>query len=119
MNCRPLRTRATDLLPPIASALVILAAASPWVLGFAGSHAAVANGIAFAMAFGPIALLIVALRPASAVCIAGGIWLAASPWALDYAAAGPSAWAADLVLGAALAWVSWRAVADMSTVESR
>jgi hypothetical protein len=103
------RNRPADLLPPAASCLVVLAAAAPWLLGFGSSHAAVANGIAFAMAFAPLALLIAALRPAAAVCVAGGAWLAASPWLLGYAAAGAPAWAADLLLGAALAAVSWRA----------
>jgi hypothetical protein len=98
-----------NLLPVLASGLVVLAAASPWVLGFATSHAAVANGIAFAMAFGPLALMITALRPASTVCVVAGVWLAASPWALGYSSAGPAAWGADLLLGAGLAAISWQA----------
>jgi hypothetical protein len=109
MNRKRQRAGAADLLPPLASGLVVLAAASPWLLGFSQSHAAVANGIAFAMAFAPLALLIAALRPASVVCIAGGAWLAASPWVLGYSSAATAAWGADLLLGAALAAISWRA----------
>ncbi len=96
------------VLAPVASGLVVLAAASPWVLGFSSSHAAVANAIAFAMAFAPLALMIAALRPAAAVCVAGGVWLAASPWALGYASGGVAPWGADLLLGTAFASISWR-----------
>ena len=82
-----------------ATAVVVLVTASPWVLGFSASHAAVAGHIAFAMGFGPIALLISAL-PAAAVSIAvAGGWLAASPWALGYAAMGAGAWSADVLSG--------------------
>lgn len=118
MNRKRLRGQPRDLLPPLASGLVVLAAASPWVLGFSASHAAVANAIAFAMAFAPLALMIGALRPASAVCVAGGVWLAASPWVLDYSSAGVPAWAADLVLGTALVSISSRAMANLSMVGS-
>jgi hypothetical protein len=104
-----------DPFPALASGLVVLAAASPWLLGFSASHAAVANGIAFAMAFAPLALMIAALPPASAVCGAGGLWLAASPWALGYASSGVAAWAADLVLGIALMAIAWRRRISFST----
>jgi SPW repeat-containing protein len=97
-----------DPLPPLASGLVVLAAASPWLLGFSASHAAVANGIAFAMAFAPLALMIAALPAAAAVCGGGGLWLAASPWALGYGSSGVAAWGADLILGAALVRIAWR-----------
>ena len=102
-----------DVLPPLASGLVVLAAASPWLLGFSASHAAVANGIAFAMAFAPLALMIGALPPASAVCGAGGIWLAASPWVLGYGSTGVAAWAADLILGVALIAIGWQRRPDL------
>ena len=98
-----------DPLPPLASGVVVLAAAAPWVLGFSDSHAAVANGIAFTMAFAPLALLIGALRPAAVACMAGAAWLAVSPWVLGYSSAGVAAWGADLLLGVALAALSWRA----------
>src|ERR1700729_291555 len=55
-------------LPAAAAAVVLLVTVSPWVLGFSGSHAAVAGHIAFAMGFGPIAVLISAL-PAAAISI--------------------------------------------------
>jgi hypothetical protein len=89
-------------LPAAAAAVVLLVTVSPWVLGFSGSHAAVAGHIAFAMGFGPIAVLISAL-PAAAISItvAGG-WLIASPWVLGYATVGIGAWGADLVFGIAL-----------------
>jgi SPW repeat len=101
--------RLANLLPRLASLTVVLAAASPWLFGFSGSHAAVANGIAFAMAFSPLALMIGALPAASVLCLAGGLWLAASPWALGYSSTGSVAWVVDLLLGATLALVSLRA----------
>jgi hypothetical protein len=101
--------RPTNLLPPLAALTVVLAAASPWVFGFSGSHAAVANGIAFAMAFSPLALMLGALSAASMACAAGGLWLAASPWALGYSSSASGAWAVDLLLGGTLALISWRA----------
>jgi hypothetical protein len=94
--------------PLLASGLVLLAAVSPWLLGFSGSHAAVANAIAFAMAFAPLTLMIGSLAAASAICVGGGLWLAASPWALGYWSAGVESWGADLLLGAALAAISFR-----------
>jgi hypothetical protein len=101
--------RIIPILPVLASGLAVLAAAMPWALGFAGSQAAVAGGIAFAMAFAPLAMMITALRPAALVCLAGGVWLAASPWLLDYASRGTAAWSADLLAGGALAALSWEA----------
>jgi hypothetical protein len=95
--------------PALASGIVLLAAAAPWALGFSQSHAAVANAVAFAMAFGPLTLLIAELPPAAEVSAAGGLWLAGSPWLLGYGNVGTAAWAADLVLGAALTAVSYRA----------
>jgi hypothetical protein len=102
--------RRADPLPPLAAGLVALGAASPWLLGFGTSHAAIANGIAFAMGFAPLALMIGALPPAAAVGVAGGVWLAASPWALGYSSMGVAAWGADLLLGVAIAAVSWGAL---------
>jgi hypothetical protein len=102
---RPLRLRLPaprEPLPAAAAALIVLVTASPWALGFSGSRAAVAEHIAFAMGFGPIAVLISAL-PAAAVstAVAGG-WLMASPWVLGYATVGVGAWSADLLGGIAL-----------------
>lgn len=101
--------RLTTVLPVLACGLVVLAAAMPWPLAFATSHAAVADHIAFAMAFAPLAMMITALRPAALVCLAGGVWLAASPWLLGYASRSPAAWAGDLVAGAGLAALAWAA----------
>jgi hypothetical protein len=92
----------------LASGLVLLAAASPWLLGFSSSHAAVANAIAFAMAFAPLTLMVGSLAAASAVCVGGGLWLAASPWALGYWSAGIQSWGSDLLLGTALAAICLR-----------
>jgi hypothetical protein len=89
--------------------VVLLAAVSPWLLGFDGSHAAVANAIAFAMAFAPLTLMIGAFTAVSAVCAAGGLWLAASPWALGYSSYGIAGWGTALLLGAALIAISFRA----------
>jgi hypothetical protein len=46
--------------------------------------------------FGPVALMIAVLRPAALVSIAGGVWLAASPWVLGYAT-NQAAWLDELV----------------------
>lgn len=91
--------RPADPFPPLAGALATAVVAAPWALGFSASHAAVAGHIAFAMAFGPIAVLAGALRAAAAMTAVAGAALAAGPWALGYAASGPAAWGADLVLG--------------------
>jgi len=78
---------------------------APWILGFADSGAAVANHIAFAIAFGPLTLLIRVLRPAAFVLLAGGVWIALSPWALGYAG-NDFAWLSELVSGVLLVLVS-------------
>jgi hypothetical protein len=85
-----------------ATIVILLVTASPWTLGFSGSHAAVAEHIAFAMGVGPITLLVSAL-PAAAVSIAvAGGWLVASPWVLGYASTSVGAWSADVLGGLAL-----------------
>jgi hypothetical protein len=88
-----------NLLPAAAASVIAAATVAPWALGFNASHAAVANHIAFAMAFGPIALLISALLAAAVTTAAAGAWLAASPWLLGYAAYAATAWSADLLAG--------------------
>ncbi|HEY1568333.1 MAG TPA: hypothetical protein VGF68_15000 [Solirubrobacteraceae bacterium] len=109
---RPALRLPREPLPTAAAAVIVLVTVSPWPLGFSGSHAAMAEHIAFAMGFGPIAVLIAAL-PAAAVSIAlAGGWLMASPWALGYASVGVGAWSADLLGGIALIALSaaaWRA----------
>ncbi len=82
-------------------AVILWIALSPWVWGFAGSHAAVANHVAIVFSFGPLALLIVNLRPAAFVTLLGGIWLVVSPWVLGYAA-DHTAWLNELVTGVLL-----------------
>ncbi len=119
MSALKLPVELPDPIGPAASGLVVLATAAPWLLGFSASHAAVANGIAFLMAFSPLALMAPVLRPAAAVCLAAGVWLAVSPWALGYWSQGVAAWSVDLILGLALAGVSWRALSmpPRSTME--
>ena len=105
-----IRTQREDPLPATASTLVAVALAAPWLLDFNASHPAVANHIAFAMAFGPLALMVTALRAAAVTCIAGGTWLIASPWLLGYASTGSAGWVADLFIGVALVLVSSEAL---------
>jgi SPW repeat len=87
-----------------AGALMVWVALAPWILGFADSRPAVANHIFFILAFGPLALLIVILRPAAFAVLAAGLWLATSPWLLGYAR-NDSAWLSELVTGLLLTTV--------------
>jgi hypothetical protein len=80
-------------------------AVSPWLWGFAGSHAAVANHVFMVFTFGPLVLLIAALRPAAFVTMIGGLWLALSPWVLGYAT-DHQAWLSELVTGLLLTALS-------------
>jgi SPW repeat len=84
-----------------APAIFMWVALSPWVWGFADSHAAVANHVALVFGFAPLALIMVNLRAAAFVTLLGGIWLATSPWVLGYATS-HSAWLSELVSGLAL-----------------
>jgi SPW repeat len=104
------RSLPRDPLPGIAAGLVGGSLIAPWALGFSSSHAAVAGHIAFALAFGPIALLITALPAAAVTTALAGAWPAASPWLLGYASHGAAAWAADLLAGASLVVVARRAL---------
>jgi SPW repeat len=101
---------ARDRLPLAAGALVLWVAIAPWLWGYASSGSAVANHIFFVFAFGPLTLLIVALRPAAFVIVASGLWIAVSPWLLGYAT-NHSAWLSDLITGALLTIVGVRAAA--------
>ena len=103
---RPSLRLPIEPLSAAAATVILLVTVSPWVLGFSGSHAAVAGGIAFAMGFGPIAVLISALPAAAVSTAVGGAWLVASPWALGYASVGIGAWSADLLGGIALVVLS-------------
>lgn len=87
-----------DRRPLAGGAVITWVAASPWLWDFAGSHAAVANHVFMVFSFGPLALLIAALRPAAFVCMIGGLWLALSPWVLGYAT-DHQAWLNELVTG--------------------
>ena len=82
-------------------AIFLWIALSPWVWGFAGSHAAVANHVALLFGFAPLALIMVNLRAAAFVTLVAGIWLAASPWVLGYPT-DHAAWLNELVSGLAL-----------------
>lgn len=84
-----------------ASAITLWIAVSPWIWGFADSHPAVANHVALVFGFGPLALLIVNLRPAAFVTLLGGLWLIISPWTVGYAS-DHVAWLNELVTGVLL-----------------
>jgi hypothetical protein len=91
-----------------AGTLLLWVAVGPWIWGYAGSASAVASHVFFIFAFGPLTLLILALRPAALVLLAAGLWLAVSPWLLGYAT-NHSAWLSDLVTGALFSVVAGRA----------
>jgi SPW repeat len=95
-------------LPLAAAAVVLWVAVGPWLWGFAGSRPAVANHVFLVFSFGPLALLIVALRPAAFVTLAGGVWLALSPWVLGYATS-HAAWVNELITGLLLVVVCLKA----------
>jgi SPW repeat len=104
MKLSPTTSRAARL--NIANAALMLwIALGPWVWGYASSGSAVANHIFVIFSFGPLALLILALRPAAFVVLAAGIWLALSPWLLGYAT-NQSAWLSDGVTGILLSCVA-------------
>jgi hypothetical protein len=104
-----LQTRVQTLAtPPVpdrrqlaGGAIFMWIALSPWVWGFADSHAAVANHVSLVFGFAPLALIMVNLRPAAFVTLLGGVWLAISPWLLGYAT-DHAAWLNELVAGALL-----------------
>jgi hypothetical protein len=91
-----------------AGTLLLWVAAGPWIWGYAGSASAVASHVFFIFAFGPLTLLILALRPAALVLLVAGVWLAISPWLLGYAT-NHSAWLSDLVTGVLFSVVAGRA----------
>ncbi|HEY8769129.1 MAG TPA: SPW repeat protein [Thermoleophilaceae bacterium] len=99
------RTLSRDTKLNLASgALMLWIALGPWVWDYASSGSAVANHIFVIFSFGPLALLILALRPAAFVVLAAGVWLAFSPWILGYAT-NHSAWLSDGVTGILLSCV--------------
>lgn len=108
---------ATDRRPLAAGALILWVALSPWLWGFADSHAAVANHVSMVLGIGPLALMIVALRPAAFVTIIGGVWLALSPWVLGYAT-DHVAWANELITGLMLVALSAHAAGIRSPLRA-
>lgn len=96
-----MRLRTLDMhtrLQLAAGAVMLWVAVGPWVWGFAGSRSAVADHVFLVFAFGPLALLISALRPAAFVTLAGGVWIMLSPWVLGYATT-HAAWVNELITG--------------------
>jgi SPW repeat len=105
----------SDRRPLAGGAIITWVAVSPWIWGFADKNAAVANHVFLVFSFGPMVLLIAALRPAAIVTIAAGLWLALSPWVLGYAG-DHQAWLNELatgllmiVLSASAAGIDWPA----------
>jgi hypothetical protein len=107
-----------DRRPLAGGAVITWVAASPWLWGFADSHAAVANHVFMVLTFGPIALLIAALRPAAFVTMIGGLWLVLSPWVLSYAT-DHQAWLSELVTGLLLTVLSANAAGIRAPVPAR
>ncbi len=99
------RLSGLDRRPLAGGAVITWVAASPWLWDFAGSHAAVANHVFVVFTFGPLALLIAALRPAALVTMVGGLWLVLSPWVLGYAT-NHQAWLNEFVAGLLLVVLS-------------
>ena len=95
-------------LPIAAGALLVWVAAAPWVWDYSSSASAVASHIFFVVAFGPLTLLVVALRPTAVVLLGAGVWLALSPWLLGFVT-NHSAWLSDGATGILLAIVAARA----------
>jgi hypothetical protein len=96
------RLAAQNRLPLTAEAVVLWVAVGPWLWGFASSQSAVANHVFLVFAFGPVTMLIAALRPAAFVTLAGAVWLVSSPWVLGYATL-DVAWIDELISGTLLA----------------
>jgi hypothetical protein len=107
-----------DRRPLAGGAVITWVAASPWLWGFADSHAAVANHVFMVLTFGPLAMLIVALRPAAFVTMIGGLWLALSPWLLGYAT-DHQAWLSELVTGLLLAALAANAADIRASIRAR
>jgi hypothetical protein len=102
----------------VATGLMLPVLLAPWLVGFSDSSSAVANHIAFALGFGPLAMLVVVLRPAAFALLIGGAWLVLSPWLLGYAA-DDLAWLSELVSGASLMVVGAAAAGLLGRVDVR
>ncbi len=107
-----------DRRPLAGGAVITWVAVSPWLWGFADSNAAVANHVFMVFSFGPLAMLIVSLRPAALVTIIGGLWLVLSPWVLGYAT-DHQAWLNELVTGLLLIALSASAAGLRGPVRAR
>ncbi len=70
-------------------------------MGFRRRSSRGADHVFLVLGFGPIAIMIATLRPAAVVTVAGGAWLALSPWILGYAG-DHVAWLNELLAGALL-----------------
>jgi hypothetical protein len=105
-------------LPLAAGAVILWITLAPWIWGFADNRSAVANHIFFTFAFGPLALMIAALRPAAFVAFAGGVWLVLSPWVLGYAT-DHAAWLSEFVSGGLLVVVCAHAAGVGAVVRRR
>lgn len=71
-------------------------------LGYGDIHAALANHIALAMVLGPLIVIAGVLQAANATCALLGLWLAASPWVIGYAATASTGAINDLLTGLGL-----------------
>jgi SPW repeat len=111
-------SRRPDPRPPIAGAVIVWMALSPWLWGFADSRPAIANHVSVVLGIGPLALMIVALRPAAFVTMIAGLWLAVSPWLLGYAT-DHLAWANELITGLLLIALSASAAGVRASVRAR
>ena len=87
--------------------VVVVTALTPFPLA-AISHLTVANHVFLVFAFGPLAMLIAALRPAAFVTLAGAVWIVVSPWLLGYTTVN-GAWINELISGSLLAATCIRA----------
>jgi hypothetical protein len=102
-----------ELFGRVVRPIMLVVLSTPWIVGFSDSHAAVVNHIAFTALFAPVALLIVVWRPAAFGLLAGGCWLALSPWVLGYAA-DDLAWLTEFVTGLGLICVGGAAASLMA-----
>ena len=114
----PAATHVRDRRLLAAAALTLWIAIAPWLWGFADAPAAVANHVFLVFAFGPLAVMMVALRPAALVTLLGGLWLVISPWVLGYGD-DHAAWLNELVSGALLVTLAASAAGLIGTLRTR
>jgi hypothetical protein len=107
-----------DRRPLAGGAVITWVAVSPWLWGFADRNAAVANHVFIVLSFGPLVMLIAALRPAAIVTMVGGFWLLLSPWVFGYAS-DHQAWLNELVAGLLLIALSANAAGIHAPIRAR